>query len=75
MTHLFQIPVALYEVLSLVEQVQAEGFDQADKMKELMESIIDTALNDPESWLKIKEMANSGHKVALTPVSEIESAA
>lgn len=62
---LFQIPVALYEVLSLVEQAEGEGCQTASKMKPLVESIIDTALYDPEAWLKIEGLAQSGYEIAF----------
>jgi hypothetical protein len=62
---LFQIPVALYEVLSLVEQAEGEGCQTASKMKPLLESIIETALYDPEAWLKIEGLTQDGFEIAF----------
>jgi hypothetical protein len=53
--------VALYEVLSLVEDVERQGYDAA-KMKALLTSIIETALFDPEAWLKIQNLAENGYR-------------
>lgn len=70
---LFQIPVALYEVLALVEKAEAEGSQTAPKMKELLSSIIEVALNDPEAWLKIENLPENGYQFAYLPPEKLNS--
>lgn len=60
---MFQIPVALYEVLALIED-RSTDYEQ---MRVLVESIINVALDDPEAWLKIEGLAQSGYRLAFVP--------
>jgi hypothetical protein len=50
---LFQVPVCLFEILGLIEEVDSP---QTVKAKILLESVIEIALNDPKSWIKIRDM-------------------
>jgi hypothetical protein len=58
-TEVFQIPVALFEVLSLVDEASINQNNPQVLLnaKTLLRSIINTALSDPESWLKIQTLS------------------
>ncbi len=69
---LFQVPVALYEVLSLVEDAEQKGQDVA-KLKALVESIIETALFDSEAWLKVQSLAENGYRFVRVDTEILKS--
>ncbi len=73
-TEVFQIPVALFEVLSLIDECAIDHPDNTsvNSAKTLLQSIINTALNDPEAWLKIKQINTAVAKVDVNVFPKVQ---
>lgn len=54
---LIQVPIALFEVLSLASDINDP---KAKQIAKLMDSVINVTLDNPEALVKLSEMAEKG---------------
>jgi len=57
-----QIPSALFEILCLARQLKTP---QGDQIAGLVDDVIGVALDDPETWLKFKNVASEEYRTAI----------
>jgi hypothetical protein len=50
--------------------LEKSGYPEAKQAKELLNSIIETALFDPKSWLKIRELSPENLDVSSPSVTD-----
>ena len=62
-TELMQVPVALFEVLSLASEIDNPKARQIEK---LMDSVINVTLDDPDALVKLSNLASNGHAIRFT---------
>ncbi|MCI0338807.1 MAG: hypothetical protein L0226_14625 [Acidobacteria bacterium] len=62
-TSLEQIPSALFEILCLARELKTP---KGDQIVSLVDDVITVALSDPESWLKLENMAANGYKTVFS---------
>lgn len=72
-TELIDVPAAFLEVVTLAEKAAKGDTASAVKIKDLMTSVIDVVLSDPESLLKLESLAESGYKIAFLPTEKLVS--
>ena len=63
MTTLEQIPSALFEILCLARELKTP---KGDQLANLVNDVITVALDDPEAWLKLENMAANGYRIAFS---------
>jgi len=61
-TSLEQIPSALFEILCLARELKTP---KGDQIAGLVDDVITVALNDPEAWIKLENMAANGYQVGF----------
>ena len=61
-TSLEQIPSALFEILHLARELKTP---QGAQIASLVDDVITVALSDPETWLKLENMAANGFKTVF----------
>ncbi len=59
-TELMQVPVALFEVMSLASEINDP---KAKQIARLMDSVINVTLDDPEALVKLSNMAGNGYSI------------
>jgi hypothetical protein len=69
---LIDVPAGMLEIITLARRVEAGDTTAAEKIKQLMESIITVVLNDPESLLKLESLGQSGYRIAFLPTEKID---
>jgi len=62
-TALEQIPSALFEILCLSRELKTP---KGDQIASLVNDVITVALDDPEAWLKLENMAANGYRIAFS---------
>ncbi|MEP7339321.1 MAG: hypothetical protein ABI977_16410 [Acidobacteriota bacterium] len=62
-TSLEQIPGVLFEILCLAREVKDP---KAKTIASLTDDLITVALNDPDTWVKIENMAANGYRIAFS---------
>ena len=62
-TRLEQIPSAMFEILVLAKGVETSN---GTMITRLVEDVINVALEDPETWLKFKNLASEEYKNAIS---------
>jgi hypothetical protein len=71
-TELIDVPTALLEIVSLAEKAEKGDTSALKKIKEIMISVIDVVLADPESLLKLENMVQNGYRIAFLPTEKTE---
>ena len=61
-TTLEQIPSALFEILCLTRELKTP---KGDQIASLVNDVITVALDDPEAWLKFKNLAAEEYRNAI----------
>ena len=61
-TRLEQIPSALFEILCLARELQTP---KGDQIARLIDDVVGVALDDPDTWLKFKNMAAEEYRNAI----------
>lgn len=74
-TELIDVPAAFLEVVTLADKAAAGDAASATKIKHLMTSVIDVVLADPESLLKLDDLARGGYRIAFLPMESAVIAA
>jgi len=59
-TELMQVPIALFEVLSLASEID---HPKAKQIVGLMDSVINVTLDDPEALVKLTNLAGNGYEI------------
>jgi hypothetical protein len=62
-TSLEQIPSALFEILCLAKELKTP---KGDQIAGIVDGVITVALNDPEAWVKLENMAANGYRIAFS---------
>lgn len=60
---LIQVPIALFEVVSLASEINDPKAKQIEK---LMDSVINVTIDDPEALVKLSQMAEKGYVVRFS---------
>ena len=66
-TELIDVPAAFLEIVTLAERAEKGEASAGAKIKELMTSVIDVVLSDPESLLHLENLAQNGYRIAFLP--------
>lgn len=69
-TELIDVPIAFLEIVTLAEKAAKGDTSAAAKIKEIMSSVIEVVLADPESLLKLENLAQSGYRIAFLPTEK-----
>ena len=59
-TELMQVPIALFEVMSLASEIDDP---KAKQIVGLMDSVINVTLDDPEALVKLQNAAGNGYQI------------
>jgi hypothetical protein len=62
-TTLEQIPSALFEILCLTRELKTP---KGNQIASLVNDVITVALDDPEAWMKLENMAANGYRIAFS---------
>lgn len=62
-TSIEQIPSALFEILGLSRDVD---HPKAKQITALVDDLITVALADPETWIKLENMAKNGYRITFS---------
>lgn len=62
-TSLEQIPGVLFEILCLAREIKDP---KAKTISSLTDDVITVALADPETWVKIENMAENGYRMVFS---------
>lgn len=69
MTELMQVPIALFEVMSLASEID---HPKAKQIVGLMGSIINVTLADSEALVKLSNMAANGYEIRFSRTETAE---
>jgi len=62
-TELMQVPIALFEVLSLASEID---HPKAKQIERLTDSIINVTLDDPDALVKLSNLAGNGYAIQFS---------
>jgi len=72
-TELIDVPIAFYEVLTLADKAAKGDASAGAKIREIMASVIEVTLSDPEGLLKLENLGQSGYRIAFLPTEKAVS--
>ena len=62
-TELMQVPVAMYEVMLLASEIDDP---KARQIVDLMDNTIGVTLDDPEAFVKLRNLAGNGYEIRFS---------
>ncbi|MEP7336541.1 MAG: hypothetical protein ABI977_02150 [Acidobacteriota bacterium] len=64
-----QVPIAMFEVMMLASEMD---HPKAKQIVELMDSTINTTLDDPEAFVKLQNLAGNGYRIRFSRTENAE---